>query len=71
MAQNEVPFILGILSIVLRNPLKRWLIIINTNILLVLLFRFFCNLVMDNDIFQGLGEKVLRRGQNLVQNVYP
>ena len=57
MPQNKCPPIFEISSIVLHNSLERWLIIINTDILLVLIFRFFVILVMGNDIFQGWGKK--------------
>ena len=53
MVREEGPLRLEYLSIVLNNSLEKWLMIINTNILLVLIFIFFFTLIMGDDILEA------------------
>ena len=69
MVREEGPLRFEYLSIVLNNSLEKWLMIINTNILLVLIFIFFFTLIMGDDIF-GSFEKRCCGGDKIGYEMY-
>ena len=69
MVREEGPLRFEYLSIVLNNSSEKWLMIIKTNILLVLIFIFFFTPIMGNDIF-GSFEKRCCGGDKIGYEMY-